>query len=109
LKSNGIALVRQTESGCLDLVGAGMGQPNRVDCIRLLAGPRYLGKKINSAEIILASDAFFPFADNVEEAFKLGIKKIVQPGGSIRDQEVIDAANRLGVAMAFTGRRHFRH
>ena len=109
LKSNGIALVRQNAQGCLELVGAGMGQPNRVDCIRLLAGPRASAKNIPAGEILLASDAFFPFADNVEEAHRLGIKKIVQPGGSIRDEEVIGAADRLGIAMAFTGRRHFRH
>lgn len=57
----------------------------------------------------MVSDAFFPFADCVEMAAKYGIKAIVQPGGSMRDQESIDAANRLGIAMVFTGARHFKH
>jgi phosphoribosylaminoimidazolecarboxamide formyltransferase/IMP cyclohydrolase len=58
---------------------------------------------------VLVSDAFFPFADGIEAAGKLGIKFVVQPGGSIRDEEVVAAADRLGMAMVFTGRRHFRH
>lgn len=57
----------------------------------------------------LASDAFFPFRDGVDAAAKAGIKCIIQPGGSIRDQEVIDAADEHGIAMVFTGMRHFRH
>lgn len=57
----------------------------------------------------MASDAFFPFADGVEAAAKAGITAIIQPGGSIRDNEVIDAANRANIAMIFTGVRHFRH
>ena len=58
---------------------------------------------------VLASDAFFPFGDVVEEAHKAGIKAIVQPGGSIRDQESIDLCNKYGIAMIFTGDRHFKH
>ena len=58
---------------------------------------------------VLASDAFFPFADGVEEAAKHGITAVIQPGGSVRDAEVIAAADRLGLAMVFTGVRHFRH
>jgi len=58
---------------------------------------------------VLASDAFFPFADNIEEAAKAGISAIIQPGGSIRDDEVIAAADRHGISMVFTGARHFRH
>jgi phosphoribosylaminoimidazolecarboxamide formyltransferase/IMP cyclohydrolase len=58
---------------------------------------------------VLASDAFFPFPDGVEEAAKAGVVAVIQPGGSIRDQEVIDAANRLGLSMVFTGIRHFWH
>jgi phosphoribosylaminoimidazolecarboxamide formyltransferase / IMP cyclohydrolase len=57
----------------------------------------------------VASDAFFPFPDGVEEAAKAGATAIIQPGGSVRDEEVIDAADRLGMAMIFTGVRHFRH
>ena len=108
LKSNAIALVRQTGDGFLQLVAGGMGQPNRVDCIRLLAAPRMQGKA-EPEELLLASDAFFPFADNIDEAAELGITAIVQPGGSIRDKEVIAACDRHGIAMAVTGRRHFRH
>jgi phosphoribosylaminoimidazolecarboxamide formyltransferase/IMP cyclohydrolase len=58
---------------------------------------------------VLASDAFFPFADSVEMAAKAGVTAIIQPGGSIRDGEVIKAANKSGIAMIFTGQRHFRH
>ncbi|MBR3054945.1 MAG: bifunctional phosphoribosylaminoimidazolecarboxamide formyltransferase/IMP cyclohydrolase PurH, partial [Streptococcus sp.] len=58
---------------------------------------------------VLASDAFFPFADNIEEIAAAGIKAIIQPGGSVRDQESIDAANKHGLTMIFTGVRHFRH
>jgi phosphoribosylaminoimidazolecarboxamide formyltransferase/IMP cyclohydrolase len=58
---------------------------------------------------VMASDAFFPFADCVEAAAKAGITAIIQPGGSIRDQESIDAANKYGIAMVFTGMRHFKH
>ena len=57
----------------------------------------------------LASDAFFPFADSVEVAAEFGIKAIIQPGGSLRDQEVIETANKLGIILVFTGRRHFKH
>ena len=58
---------------------------------------------------VLGSDAFFPFADNIDKIAKAGIKAIVQPGGSVRDQEVIDACDKYGIAMVFTGLRHFRH
>ena len=58
---------------------------------------------------VLASDAFFPFRDSIDEAAKIGVKAIIQPGGSIRDKEVIAAANEHGIAMVFTGIRHFRH
>jgi len=58
---------------------------------------------------VLASDTFFPFADNVEEIAKAGIKAIIQPGGSVRDQESIEAADKYGLTMVFTGVRHFRH
>lgn len=112
LKSNAIALVCKTPSG-FELAGAGMGQPNRIDSLVKLALPRAhdnlrrMGLAMSA--VVMASDAFFPFADTVESAAAAGIKAIVQPGGSIRDSEVIEACNRLGVAMAFTGRRHFRH
>ncbi len=107
LRSNAIALVGETK-GNYQLVGAGMGQPNRVDSLRALAGPR--AKEKGSLEkLILVSDAFFPFADIVDVSAELGIKFIVQPGGSIRDQEVIAACDRHGISMLFSERRHFRH
>lgn len=110
LRSNAIALVRALPNGNFQLVGAGMGQPNRLDSIRALAGPRARAKAgVEMGELVLISDAFFPFADGVETAAELGVKYVVQPGGSIKDEEVIAAADRLGMAMVVTGRRHFRH
>lgn len=108
LRSNAIALVRQHKNGNFQLVGAGMGQPNRLDSIRILAGPR-AAEKGKLDDLVLVSDAFFPFADGLEAAAELGVKFVVQPGGSIRDDEVIDAADKAGIAMVFTNRRHFRH
>ncbi|HID83763.1 MAG TPA: bifunctional phosphoribosylaminoimidazolecarboxamide formyltransferase/IMP cyclohydrolase, partial [Anaerolineales bacterium] len=104
VKSNAVLLAQPTEGG-FATVGIGGGQPNRVDCVRI-AGERAGAKAAGS---VLASDAFFPFPDGIEEAAKQGVTAIVQPGGSIRDAEVIAAANRLGLAMVFTGVRHFRH
>lgn len=100
VKSNAIVLAQENAT-----VGIGGGQPNRVDSVRIAvsrAGERAKGS-------VLASDAFFPFPDSVEEAAKAGITAIIQPGGSIRDKEAIDAANNAGIAMVFTGVRHFRH
>ena len=100
VKSNAIVLVKGKA-----LVGMGAGQPNRVNSVHLAlraAEDRAKGS-------VLASDAFFPFADNVQLAAGGGVAAAVQPGGSVRDQEVIDAADELGMAMVFTGVRHFRH
>lgn len=111
LKSNAISLARSMDQG-FQMLGAGMGQPNRIDCIRRLAFPRskeYFQKDIDYSSAVLASDAFFPFADSIEVCQELGINYILQPGGSIRDQEVIDACDQAGIAMLFTKRRHFRH
>lgn len=86
-------------------IGIGGGQPNRVDCVRVAlmrAGERSRGAS-------LASDAFFPFPDSIEVAAQAGITAIVHPGGSVRDQDAIDAADAHGIAMALTGVRHFRH
>ena len=66
-------------------------------------------KNLSKSNCVLASDAFFPFSDNVKLASKSGIKIIVQPGGSIKDNEIIKTANRLGITMIFTGLRHFKH
>jgi phosphoribosylaminoimidazolecarboxamide formyltransferase/IMP cyclohydrolase len=86
-------------------LGVGAGQMSRVDSVRLAI------EKAQSpvAGGALASDAFFPFADGPEAAIAAGVTAIVQPGGSIRDDEVFDAADGAGVAMVVTGRRHFRH
>lgn len=100
VKSNGIVLTAQGRT-----VGIGAGQVSRVDAVRIAcqkAGDRARGS-------VLASDAFFPMPDNIEVAAAAGIRAIVQPGGSIRDREVIEAADRLGISMIFTGERHFRH
>ena len=110
LKSNAIALVTENSDGSFWLTGAGMGQPNRLDSLRQLTIPRFnLKEEIKIEEAVLISDAFFPFRDSIEAANEYGIKFIVEPGGSIRDEEVIDACNEFDIAMLFTGRRHFKH
>lgn len=109
LKSNAISVVRESSAG-LELVAIGAGQCNRVDCIEKLIGPRLLDKnKTDLSDCVLGSDAFFPFADSVTAAAKLGIRMIVQPGGSMRDSEVVAEADQKNVAMMMTGVRHFRH
>ena len=100
VKSNAIVLAQNTT-----IVGVGAGQMSRIDSTQIAikkAGDRVTGS-------VLASDAFFPFADNVEAAIAAGVIAMVQPGGSTRDQESIDACDRHGVPMLFTGVRHFRH
>ena len=100
VKSNAIVLVKDHH-----VIGIGAGQPNRLNSVKIacdLAG--------NSSQgAVLASDAFFPFADGLEVAIKSGIKAVIQPGGSIRDNEVISEANKAGISMVMTGRRHFLH
>ncbi len=86
-------------------VGVGAGQMSRVDAVRMATWKA--GERAHGA--VLASDAFFPFPDGVELAASAGVTAVIQPGGSKRDEEVIAAANRLGLAMVFTGVRHFRH
>jgi phosphoribosylaminoimidazolecarboxamide formyltransferase / IMP cyclohydrolase len=110
LKSNAIAIVTKTPAGAYWLTGAGMGQPNRLDSMRHLTMPRFEMKEGATMEdSVVVSDAFFPFRDSIEAANEYGVKYVVEPGGSIRDQEVIDACNEFGIAMVFTGRRHFKH
>jgi len=110
LKSNSIAVVTENANGSFWLTGAGMGQPNRLDSLRHLTMPRFeLKKGVAIENSVLISDAFFPFRDSIEAANEYGVKFIVEPGGSIRDNEVIEACNEFGIAMAFTGRRHFKH
>jgi phosphoribosylaminoimidazolecarboxamide formyltransferase/IMP cyclohydrolase len=100
VKSNAIVV-----GAGLRLLGVGAGQMNRVQSVRLAL--EQAGAASNGA--VLASDAFFPFPDSIETAAAAGIAAIVQPGGSKKDHEVIAKANELGIAMCFTGTRHFRH
>ena len=100
VKSNAIVLANEQA-----VVGVGAGQPNRLESVDIAV--RKAGERAKGAA--LASDAFFPFADGVERAIAAGISAVVQPGGSVRDKEVVAAADRAGVAMMFTGIRHFRH
>jgi phosphoribosylaminoimidazolecarboxamide formyltransferase/IMP cyclohydrolase len=100
VKSNAIVFVADQAT-----VGVGAGQMSRVDSV-MLAGHK-AGDRSRGA--VMASDAFFPFADGIEEAAKHGITAVVQPGGSVRDDEVIAAADTLGLVMVLTGARHFRH
>jgi phosphoribosylaminoimidazolecarboxamide formyltransferase/IMP cyclohydrolase len=103
VKSNAIVLAKGTE-----VYGVGAGQMSRIDSTRL-AREKALTAGRTLSDIVLASDAFFPFRDGIDEAVKAGVTAIVQPGGSIRDLEVIDAANEHNISMLFTGIRHFRH
>jgi len=100
VKSNAIVLARDRA-----VTGVGSGQPNRLESVRIAvdkAGDRATGS-------VLASDAFFPFPDGLETAIAAGVTAAIQPGGSVRDDAVIAAADRAGLAMVFTGTRHFRH
>jgi phosphoribosylaminoimidazolecarboxamide formyltransferase/IMP cyclohydrolase len=100
VKSNAIVYARAGQTA-----GVGAGQMSRVDSVKIGA----MKAVLPLAGTVVASDAYFPFPDGVEEAVKNGATAFIQPGGSVRDQVVIDAADRLGVAMVFTGVRHFRH
>ncbi len=102
-RSNAIVLAKNAQ-----LLASGIGQTSRVDALKhAISKARENGFDLKGS--VLASDAFFPFADSVEIAAKAGIEAIVQPGGSIRDQESIDACNKLELGMVFTGKRHFKH
>ena len=104
VKSNAIVLAKSHDTGA-QLNGVGAGQMSRVDAVRIA-----VSKATSAVEgTVLASDAFFPFADGIKEAADAGVNAIIQPGGSIRDDEVIAAANAAGMVMVFTGARHFRH
>ncbi|MFB6221005.1 MAG: bifunctional phosphoribosylaminoimidazolecarboxamide formyltransferase/IMP cyclohydrolase [Halolamina sp.] len=105
VKSNGILIADGTET-----VGVGMGQVSRVDAVTLAAMKAEKDAEGKSAEgAVLASDAFFPFPDAVEEAAEAGVEAVIQPGGSVNDDDVIAAADELGLAMVMTGQRAFRH
>ena len=104
VKSNAIVLCSNFST-----IGIGAGQPSRLDSCKIAVqkAKQFQSSKIKNS--IAASDAFFPFADGINALIKAGIKTIVQPGGSIRDQEVINAANKAKIKMIFTGIRHFNH
>lgn len=125
MKSNAIVLVETPTQSSYRILGAGQGQPNRIDAILRLAIPRareLLASEGKSGSVesenfvetrlkesILISDAFFPFSDSIAACANAGITSIVQPGGSIRDRDVIESAETMGVKLAFSGIRHFRH
>ncbi|MFO7847163.1 MAG: bifunctional phosphoribosylaminoimidazolecarboxamide formyltransferase/IMP cyclohydrolase, partial [Balneolaceae bacterium] len=103
IKSNAIVYAKEMQT-----VGIGTGQPSRVDSSELaIRKAENEGLAIKGS--VVASDAFFPFADGVEAAAKAGATAIIQPGGSIRDEEVINMADKHNISMVFTGIRHFRH
>ncbi len=100
VKSNAIVYARNGQT-----IGVGAGQMSRVDAAKFGA----MKAVLPLGGCVAASDAFFPFPDGLETVVAAGATAVIQPGGSVRDDEVIAAANRLGVAMVFTGMRHFRH
>lgn len=103
VKSNAIVYASDSHT-----IGIGAGQMSRVNSARIAAiKAEHAGLKVSGA--VMASDAFFPFRDGIDNAAEVGIKAVIQPGGSIRDEEVIQAADEAGMAMVFTSMRHFRH
>jgi phosphoribosylaminoimidazolecarboxamide formyltransferase / IMP cyclohydrolase len=117
LKSNAILLAWEYAPGCFSVLGMGAGQPNRVDSMRKLAIEKARENiarlNLDPAQVlagtVLVSDAFFPFADNIEAAAAFGLRHIVEPGGSKKDADCIAACDAAGIAMVFTGCRHFLH
>ena len=107
VKSNAI-LVSKNRAG----IGMGPGQPNRVDSAKLACERAHEACErmgMSADGLMAASDAFFPFRDGVDQLAGYGVTAIIQPGGSVRDEEVIQACDEHGIAMVFTGHRHFRH
>jgi phosphoribosylaminoimidazolecarboxamide formyltransferase/IMP cyclohydrolase len=103
VKSNAIVYANNRQT-----IGVGAGQMSRVNSARIAAiKAEHAGLEVKGS--VMASDAFFPFRDGIDNAAKVGIAAVIQPGGSIRDEEVIAAADEAGMAMVFTGMRHFRH
>jgi phosphoribosylaminoimidazolecarboxamide formyltransferase/IMP cyclohydrolase len=103
VKSNAIVYAKNRQT-----IGIGAGQMSRVYSARI-AGIKAADEKLEVAGSVMASDAFFPFRDGIDAAAAAGIRAVIQPGGSMRDSEVIAAADEHGLAMVFTGMRHFRH
>ena len=109
VKSNAIVVVKDGAT-----LGVGAGQMNRVGSANIALNQaaeslKAAGKDIHNEKVVLASDGFFPFGDSVASAAEYGVAAIVQPGGSVRDQESIDEADKNGIPMLFTGMRHFKH
>ena len=104
VKSNAIVVVKDNST-----IGIGAGQQNRLDSSKIAVqkAKKFQPRSLHNS--VAASDAFFPFADGIKVLINAGVKTIVQPGGSIRDKEVIEEANRSKVKMIFTGTRHFNH
>jgi phosphoribosylaminoimidazolecarboxamide formyltransferase/IMP cyclohydrolase len=103
VKSNAIVYAKNQQT-----VGVGAGQMSRVNSARIAAiKAEHAGLEVKGS--VMASDAFFPFRDGIDNAASVGIAAVIQPGGSIRDEEVIAAADEADIAMVFTGMRHFRH
>jgi phosphoribosylaminoimidazolecarboxamide formyltransferase/IMP cyclohydrolase len=103
VKSNAIVYARDGMT-----IGVGAGQMSRVNSARI-AGIKAAHAGLEVSGSVMASDAFFPFRDGIDQAADSGIRAVIQPGGSMRDEETIAAANEHGMAMVFTGMRHFRH
>ena len=104
VKSNAIVLTNNFAT-----IGIGAGQPSRMDSCRIATQKARKFQKNKIKRSVAASDAFFPFADGIKILIDAGVKIIVQPGGSIKDQEVINEANKAKIKMVFTGIRHFNH
>ena len=104
VKSNAIVLANGKST-----IGIGAGQPSRLDSCKIASQKalQFVPEKVRNS--VAASDAFFPFSDGIEELVEVGVEAIIQPGGSINDKKVIEAANNAGLVMAFTGTRHFKH
>ena len=103
VKSNAIVFAHEGRT-----IGVGAGQMSRVISARI-AAMKAIDEGLTVNKSVMASDAFFPFRDGIDAAAEVGITAVIQPGGSVRDDEVIEAANEHGMAMVFTGVRHFRH
>jgi phosphoribosylaminoimidazolecarboxamide formyltransferase / IMP cyclohydrolase len=103
VKSNAIVYCRNGQT-----IGIGAGQMSRIYSAKI-SGLKAADEGLQVAGAVMASDAFFPFSDGIEAAAAAGITAVIHPGGSMRDAEIIEAADRLGLAMIFTGMRHFRH
>ena len=128
VKSNAIGVIREYEDGLFQVIGMGCGQPNRKDSVALAAQKAYdhlkaeyektkpkgtmanwIANELGSERVVMVSDAYFPFRDGLDNAAKVGIKYLIQPGGSNNDEEVIKAADKHKIGMLFTGVRKFYH